>query len=273
MKYISFSANCRGDSSVQYPLTFPGFKTHDSTLYSATKYISTIFKSQWRVQLNKFVLGIRPESKQTRLERPIKFFHFIIHIVAQSPQSLQSTPENWGLISMTTRSGRGSGRRGINFSEYRQGFRHSPVFPQWLLIDPRTTSREPSNSLLVGLYAGLLFSHSQTHHGLRRLWVPSVLNWLSDFYCCGKSWLKVLKVSYLQYISIGVKIRGIKSFPPLVKVWKQRPKGDRYKSLGLPTFQSMSNLTLFEKSRQARRFGNSGTAIATLTLASEGGEG
>jgi len=204
----------------------------------------------------------------------IQIFHnpFINPIVALSPQITQSTSENWGLIPMII-PGRGSGRRGINFSEFHQGFRHSPVFPQWLLIDPRTTSREPSNSLLVGLYVGLLSWLTQTHHGLRRLWVPLVLNWLSDFYYCDKSWLKVLKCSCLQYISIGVKIRGIKSFPPPVEVWRPRPKGDKFKTtLVLPTLQVMSNLTLFERYSQARRFENSGMAIATLTLVSEGGE-
>jgi len=203
----------------------------------------------------------------------IRIFHnpFINPIVALSPQITQSTSENWGLIPMII-PGRGSGRRGINFSEFHQGFRHSPVFPQWLLIDPRTTSREPSNSLLVGLYAGLSFSHSQTHHGPSPLLVPSFLNWLSDLDCCDKSWLKVLKLLYLQYTSNGVKIGDVKSLPPLVKVWKPRPKGDRYKSLESPTLQVMSNVTPFEKSRQAGLLEKlTGMAIATLTLASVGG--
>lgn len=188
-----------------------------------------------------------------------------------TPQALNLLKSN--TLPRATIAGRGSGRRGSNFSEYRQGFRLVPTFPQWLLIDLRTTSYEPSNSLLVTLYAGLLSWHSQKHHGRSLPWVPLVLNWLSDFYCCGKSYLKALKHSYLQYTSISVKIRGIKSLPPLVLVWKHRLRGGKYKStLDKPT-TIMNNLTLFERYSQARRFENSGIAIATLTLTTKGGEG
>ena len=65
----------------------------------------------------------------------------------------------------------------------------------------------------------------------------------------------------------------IKSFPPLVKVWRRRLKGGRYKSLELPTLQSMSNVTPIERCSQARLFSILGMAIATFTLATEGGEG
>lgn len=187
-----------------------------------------------------------------------------------TPQALNLLKSN--TLPRATIAGRGSGRRGSNFSEYRQGFRLVPTFPQWLLIDLRTTSYEPSNSLLVTLYAGLLSWHSQKHHGRSLPWVPSFLGWLSDLDCCDKSWLKALKLLYLQYISNGVKMGGIKSFPPPVEVWRPRPKGGKFKTtLVLPTFQVMSNLTLFERYSQARRFENSGIPIATLTLASQGG--
>ena len=66
----------------------------------------------------------------------------------------------------------------------------------------------------------------------------------------------------------------IKSFPPLVKVWKPRPKGDKFKTtLDKPTSQVMSNVTPIERYSQARLFSILGMAIATLTLATEGGEG
>ena len=221
-----------------------------------------------RTQNRKFYPVIHWMNYLTKLDRSV---------YSLNTSTPHSTPQPLNPLKLNTlpgaTPGRGSGRRGINFSGYRQDFHLALISPQSLRVDPRTTSREPSNSLLVGLYAGLLSWLTQTHHGLRRLWVPLASSWLSDFYCCGKSWLKVLKVSYLQYISIGVKIRGIKSFPPPVEVWRPRPKGGKFKTtLVLPTFQVMSNLTLFERYSQARRFENSGIPIANLTQATEGGE-
>lgn len=221
-----------------------------------------------RTQNRKFYPVIHPVNCLTKLDRSV----FLNTSTLQSaPQPLN--PEKSNTLPGAT-FGRGSGRKGINFSGCRQGFRLVLTFPQWLRVDPRTTSYEPSNSLLARLYAGLLSWLTQTHHGRSLPWVPSFLGWLSDLDCCDKSWLKALKLLYLQYISNGVKMGGIKSFPPLVKVWKPRPKGDRYKpTLGSPTLQSMSNLTPIERCSQARLFSILGMAIATLTLASEGGEG
>jgi len=221
-----------------------------------------------RTQNRKFYPVIHWMNYLTKLDRSV---------YSLNSNTPHSTPQALNLLKLNTLPratfGRGSGRRGSNFSEYPQGFRLVLISPQWLRVDPRTTSYEPSNSLLVGLYAGLLSWLTQTHHGRSLPWVPSFLGWLSDLDCCDKSWLKALKLLYLQYISNGVKMGGIKSFPPLVLVWKHRLRGDRYKSLELPTLQSMSNLTLFERYSQARLFSILGMAIATLTQATEGGEG
>jgi len=217
----------------------------------------------------QIVARFRLLNTKTKLDRSVYFLNS--NTPHSTPQALNPLKSN--TLPRAT-FGRGSGRKGINFSGCRQGFRLVLTFPQSLRVDLRTTSREPSNSLLVGLYVGLLSWLIQTHHGLRRLWVPLVLNWLSDFYYCDKSWLKILKYSYLQYISIGVKIRDIKSLPPPVEVWRPRPKGDKFKTtLVLPTLQVMSNLTPLERYSQAGRFNFLGIAIATLTLALEGGEG
>jgi len=163
------------------------------------------------------------------------------------------------------------GRRGISFSGFHQGFRHSPVFPQWLLIDPRRSFFGLLNSPRVQPYTGLSLSHSGCYHGRPFPWVPSFLNLLSDSGYCGKSCLKVLKYSYLQYTSNGVTIGGIKSLPPRFLVWRLN-RGGRYKSLGLPTLQSMTNVTLFERYSQVGRFNFLGIMIATLTLTTKGGE-
>ncbi|MFM6207845.1 hypothetical protein, partial [Planktothrix sp.] len=67
---------------------------------------------------------------------------------------------------------------------------------------------------------------------------------------------------------------GIKSLPSLVHVWRLRLKRDKFKTtLDKPTSQVMSNVTPFERYSQDRLFNFLGVAIATLTLASEGGEG
>ncbi len=216
----------------------------------------------------QIVARFRLLNTKTKLDRSVYFLNS--NTPHSTPQALNPLKSN--TLPRAT-FGRGSGRKGINFSGCRQGFRRVLTFPQWLRVDLRTTSREPSNSLLVGLYAGLSFSHSQTHHGPSPLLVPSFLNWLSDLDCCDKSWLKVLKLLYLQYTSNGVTIGGIKSLPPPVEVWRPRPKGGKFKTtLVLPTSQIMPNLTLFERYSQARRFNFLEIAIATLTLASEGGE-
>ena len=144
--------------------------------------------------------------------------------------------------SRATQSGRGSGRRRSSFSEYRQGFRRVPIFPQWLPTDPRRSFFGLSNSPQVQPCTGLLLWRSSTRCGLHYPLVPSFLNSLSDSGCCDKSLLKILKYFYLQYTSKIDIMRDIKSLPPLVYVCKQRLRGGRYKSLGLPTHQIMSKL-------------------------------
>ena len=118
-----------------------------------------------------------------------------------------------------------------------------------------------------------LFSLKRNYSGLLPPWVPVVLGWLIVPLNSCKSCLKILKHCYLQYTSKSINIGDIKSFPPKVKVWKPRLKGDRFKAtLGLPTSQVMSKLTLFEKYRQAGLLGLfRKLAIATLTLAIKGG--
>lgn len=217
-------------------------------------------------QNRKFYPVIHWMNCLTKLDRLVYFLN---------TSTLQSAPQALNLLKLNTLPratfGRGSGRKGINFSGYPQGFRLVLISPQWLRVDPRTTSYKPSNSLPARLYAGLLSWLTQTHHGLHRLLVPSVLGWLFGLDCCGKSYLKTLKLLYLQYISNGVKMGGIKSLPPRFLVWRLN-RGGRYKpTLGLPTLQVMPNLTLFENSSQAGLFSILGMAIATLTLASQGG--
>lgn len=192
-----------------------------------------------------------------------------------------STPQPLNSLKLNTlpgaTPGRGSGRKGSNFSGYptlHRWNRRALISLQAIQANRRRSFFGLLNSPQVQPCIALLLSHSDSYRGHRSPSVPVALDWLVALLSFCKSWLKVLKHSYLQYISKSGIMRGIKSLPPLVSVWKPRLRGGKYKStLGSPMFQVMSNVTPIEKSRQARHFGNlTGMAIATLTLATEGGE-
>lgn len=224
-----------------------------------------------RTQNRKFYPVIHWMNYLTKLDRSVYFLN------SNTPES---TPQPLNLLKLNTLPratfGRGSGRKGINFSEYptlHRWNRRALISLQAIQANRRRSFSELLNSPQLQPCTGFSLLRSDSYRGRPCPWVPSFLSSLSDSGCFCKSWLKVLKSSYLQYISKGGIMGDIKSFPPLVKVWKPRPKGDKFKTtLDKPTSQVMSNVTLFEKSRQVGLSGKmKGMAIATLTLASQGG--
>ncbi len=198
----------------------------------------------------------------------IRGFHnpFIFHIVTPSPQSTQSTPENWGLILMIT-LGRGSGRKGINFSEYRQLLcRRVRVFWTGIQKNHLWLSLQLRCDPLLFLWLLYSLSRKTRHHELPRFWVLFSVGWLIERGCFYKfsSWLQWISLLlprqfspfYLHPNSKCTTIRNInKVYPPLAEVWSQRLVGGKFKiTLGLPTFQDMPNVTHIETNRQSGYF-------------------
>ena len=202
----------------------------------------------------------------------IRGFHnpFIFHILALSPQSTQSASENWGLIPMIP-PGRGSDRRGINFSGYRQLLcRHVRVF--WTRIQKNHLWLSLQLRCDPLLFLWLLYSLSRKtrHHELPRFWVLFSVGWLIERGCFYKfsSWLQWVSLLlprqfspfYLHPNSKCATIRNInKVYPPLAEVWSQRLVGGKFKTtLGHLTFAIMSNVAHTENHRQSRCFGIDG---------------